>query len=95
MRRTLLLAVALLGYRGALADDVTLEPGPGADTTTAVCSACHTSNYIVMNSPFLTADAWKVEVAKMRSAFGAAIDDATAASIVAYLSEHYGAAPKP
>jgi hypothetical protein len=47
-----------------------------------------------MNSPFLTPDQWKAEVAKMRSAFGAPIDNNVAATISAYLAANY-AAPKP
>ena len=58
------------------------------------CSLCHTSDYIVMNSTFLTPDGWKAEVTKMRSAYGAPIDDATAAAIIAYLATQYAAAPK-
>jgi hypothetical protein len=34
-------------------------------------------------------------VTKMRSAFGAPIDDETAAKIVAYLANNYAVAPKP
>lgn len=86
--------VALLGCRGAIAAD-TLRPGPGDDTTMAACSACHTPDYIVMNSVFLTPEAWKAEVTKMRSAFGAPIDDETAAEITAYLAKNYAVTPKP
>jgi hypothetical protein len=48
-----------------------------------------------MNSTFLTPAAWQAEVTKMRSAFGAPIDDKTVAEIVAYLAAHYAVAPKP
>lgn len=90
----MILAAALLTSRGALADDVALKPGPGSDTTAAACSACHTTNYIVMNSWFLTPDAWKAEVTKMRTAFGAPIDDAAAAEIIGYLAKTYAAPAK-
>jgi hypothetical protein len=86
--------VAVLGSRGAMAAE-TLKAGPGDDTTSAVCSACHTTDYIVMNSVFLTPEAWKAEVTKMRSAFGAPIDDETAAEITAYLANNYAVAKKP
>ena len=87
---------ALLGH-GALAADAPapLKPGPGSETTATTCVACHTSDYIIMNSAFLSPDAWKAEVTKMRSAFGAPIDDETAAKIVAYLGANYAGTPKP
>jgi mono/diheme cytochrome c family protein len=86
--------IALLVARGAPAAGA-LKPGPGEDATAAACSACHTPDYIVMNSTFLTPAAWQAEVTKMRSAFGAPIDDKTVAEIVAYLAAHYAVAPKP
>jgi mono/diheme cytochrome c family protein len=81
----------------ARADDapVPLKPGPGDEIASANCNVCHTSDYIVMNSLFLTPEAWKAEVTKMRNAFGAPIDDATAAQIVAYLAANYAVAAKP
>jgi mono/diheme cytochrome c family protein len=89
--------VALAG-RGAMAADTPapLKPGAGDDLAGAYCNACHTSDYIVMNSTFLTPDGWKAEVTKMRTAFGAPMDDATAAQIAAYLAAHYAVtAAKP
>ena len=88
------LAIAMfvaLAAGGATAADTPapLKPGAGDDLANAYCNACHTSDYIVMNSTFLTPDAWKAEVAKMRTAFGAPMDDATAAQIAAYLAAHY------
>jgi hypothetical protein len=44
-----------------------------------------------MNSVFLTPSGWKAEVMKMRTAFGAPIDDDTAAAIIAYLGAQYAA----
>jgi mono/diheme cytochrome c family protein len=97
MRARLIALAATLGCSGALAAEtpVALKPGAGNDLASAHCSACHTSNYIVMNSMFLTQDAWKAEVTKMRTAFGAPIDDETAAAITAYLAQNYAVAPKP
>jgi mono/diheme cytochrome c family protein len=95
MIRSLVIA-SLIATAPALAQEqVTLKPGPGVDAVTATCSTCHTLNYIRMNSPFLTPDAWKAEVTKMQQAFGGPFDDATAATIVDYLSATYAAAPKP
>jgi mono/diheme cytochrome c family protein len=92
-----ILAVAVLAGGGARAADgpYPLKPGAGQEATSGYCNACHTSDYIVMNSMFLSPAAWKAEVAKMCSAFGAPIDDDTAAAITAYLAENYAAAAKP
>ena len=99
MQRATLLAALILAAPAlaapVLADEqpVVLKPGPGLDVITANCGGCHSLDFVRMNSPFLTADGWKTEVAKMRGAFGAPIDDASAAQIVAYLGTAY-AAPK-
>jgi mono/diheme cytochrome c family protein len=97
MRRLLIAALAVVTSHVALAADgpVPLQPGPGQETASATCNACHTSDYIIMNSVFLTGDQWKAEVTKMRKAFGAPIDDETAAEISAYLAAHYAVAAKP
>jgi sulfite dehydrogenase (cytochrome) subunit B len=90
-----LLTVALLLAVPALADEpVLLKPGAGLDAVQTSCSICHTLNYIRMNSVFLTPEAWKAEVTKMRTALGAPIDDDTANTIVKYLSANYAAQPK-
>ena len=88
------LPVFLLLAAPALADEPVLKPGPGQDVVQASCAVCHTLNYIRMNSVFLTPDGWKAEVTKMRTAYGAPIDDDNASTIIKYLSETYAAAPK-
>ena len=95
MVRHLLVASLLCATPAFAQEQVTLKPGPGLDVVTTTCSTCHTLNYIKMNSVFLTPDAWKAEVAKMRDAYGGPFDDDTAATIVKYLSGAYAAAPKP
>jgi mono/diheme cytochrome c family protein len=85
------LALLLLAAAPALAEEaVELKPGPGQDIVQSRCSACHSLDYVRMNSPFLTGDGWKAEVAKMRTAFGAEIDDAEADAILKYLAVSYG-----
>lgn len=89
---------ALVGSMGGAAradEPAALMSGAGADATSANCNACHTSDYIIMNSVFLTAAQWTAEVTKMRKAFGAPIDDTTAAEIAAYLAAHYAVAAQP
>jgi mono/diheme cytochrome c family protein len=77
------------GRSPTAAEPSRLKPGAGEEATMATCSACHTPDYVIMNSVFLTPDAWKAEVNKMRSAFGAPIDDETAAEITGYLAKNY------
>ena len=82
----------LLAAAPARADEqpVELEPGAGLDVVQNQCNICHSLDYIRMNSPFLTSDGWKAEITKMRTAFGAPIDDEDAVTILQYLATHYG-----
>jgi len=67
-----------------------LKQAPGRDVIEGYCGACHSLDYIAMNSPFLDAARWDVEVAKMIKAYGAPIDPADAKIISDYLKENYG-----
>jgi mono/diheme cytochrome c family protein len=95
--RKLLALVAfsiLVAPLAARADEttITLKPGDGVEETSAQCAACHSLDYIQMNSPFLSAAAWKAEVAKMRKVFAAPFDDEMADKIATYLAAQYGPA---
>lgn len=70
---------------------VELKAGAGRDKVEANCIACHSLDYIVANSPFMTRQVWDAEVAKMIKAFGAPISDGDAKAIVDYLATNYGA----
>ena len=76
----------------ALADEkpVELKKAPGLDKVEANCAACHSLDYIPMNSPFPNAALWDAEVTKMIKAFGAPIDEADAKAIADYLKKNYG-----
>jgi hypothetical protein len=69
---------------------VHLKPASGFDKVEPNCSACHSLDYIPMNSPFLNAAGWDAEVSKMITAFGAPIDPKDAKVIADYLKENYG-----
>jgi mono/diheme cytochrome c family protein len=69
---------------------VQLKQAPGLDKVEANCAACHSLDYIVMNSPFLNAAQWEAEVTKMINAFGAPIEAGDAKAIVEYLKTNYG-----
>jgi len=69
---------------------VQLKQAAGVDKVEANCAACHTLDYIQMNSPFLNPAGWDAEVTKMINAFGAPIAPADAKTIGDYLKAHYG-----
>jgi mono/diheme cytochrome c family protein len=92
-----LAAVALVwGIAGASASDnaavtVMLPPdarsfGPGLGQSIALanCTVCHAADYVYMQPP-LSADQWRAEVLKMKSAYGAPIPDEAVDALVAYL----------
>jgi len=86
------IAGALLAIPPAIAADETrivLAEGEGRDQVQALCSMCHSVDYIVMNSPFLDAAGWEKSVRKMITVMGAPISDADIAVIVSYLSTYY------
>ncbi|MFZ0621977.1 MAG: cytochrome c [Pseudolabrys sp.] len=92
MRIFSIAAIAALIALPAAADDkpVQLKKAPGLDKVEANCQACHSLDYIPMNSPFPNAALWDAEVTKMIKAFGAPIDDADAKAIADYLKANYG-----
>jgi mono/diheme cytochrome c family protein len=70
---------------------IELKKAPGLEKVEGNCGACHSLDYIQMNSPFMNAATWDAEVTKMIKAFGAPISDADAAAIKEYLKANYGA----
>ena len=86
-----LLAALMAAPAAAQEKPVTLKKGAGLDLVEANCGACHSLDYIQMNSPFLTAPMWDAEIAKMINAFGAPISEADARAIGDYLKANYGA----
>ena len=91
MRILLVAFIAALIALPAMAEQaIKLKQAAGVDKVEANCQACHTLAYIPMNSPFLNAAGWTVEVTKMIKAYGAPVDDADAKAIVDYLAKNYG-----
>ena len=88
----LMLGALTLAVLPARADEkpVALKKAPGLDKVEANCGACHSLDYIQMNSPFLKAAGWDAEVTKMIKAFGAPISDSDEKAIVNYLTPNYG-----
>jgi mono/diheme cytochrome c family protein len=71
-------------------EKVKLKDGPNVDKVRANCVACHSLDYIPLNSPFLDQKGWEAVVAKMTKAFGAPIKAEDAAPIADYLARNYG-----
>lgn len=92
MRVTALAALVLLAAPPAFAEEkpVPLKQAPGLDKVEGNCAACHSLDYIIMNSPFPNAALWEAEVQKMIKVYGAPIGDADAKAIVEYLKANYG-----
>ena len=67
-----------------------LKQALGLDKVEANCTACHSLDYVQMNSPFLNATGWDAEVSKMIKLFGAPISDEDAKKIADYLKANYG-----
>jgi mono/diheme cytochrome c family protein len=92
--RTLTIAIvtAVLAMPAfAVEKPVELKKAPGLKQVEGNCGACHSLDYIQMNSPFMNATTWDAEVTKMIKAFGAPISDADAQAIKDYLKANYGA----
>lgn len=68
---------------------IQLKDGPGRDKAMA-CVACHSLDYIQMNSRFMTKAGWTASVNKMINVFGAPIDKADVDTIATYLAQQYG-----
>jgi mono/diheme cytochrome c family protein len=93
MRALTIAIVAVALGSPAFADEtsINLKKAPGLEKVEGNCGACHSLDYIQMNSPFMSAATWDAEVTKMIKTFGAPISDADADAIRAYLKANYGA----
>ena len=89
---TLMTAITALAGSSSNAEEkqVQLREAPGLDKVESQCGACHSLDYVQMNSRFLSAAGWEAEIAKMINAFGAQIDQADAKTIAGYLNKNYG-----
>jgi sulfite dehydrogenase (cytochrome) subunit B len=90
--RWLALSVGLLAATLASAGEekVKLKDGAGVDKVRQNCVACHSLDYIPLNSPFLDQKGWEATITKMNKAFGAPIPPDDAAPMAEYLAKYYG-----
>ena len=94
MRKLTLILVPVLGLcaiGSAFAQEskVMLKDGPGKDKAMQ-CAACHSADYIPMNSRFLDKAGWTASVNKMINVFGAPIPKEDVETIASYLAQRYG-----
>ena len=89
--RIAIVVAAMLAAGGALAQEskVVLKDGPGRAQAQA-CMACHSVDYIQMNSRFLDKAGWTASINKMINAFGAPIPKEDVEAIAGYLAQNYG-----
>jgi len=89
--KTVVLLSVLLSST-VLADEsaVQLKDGAGRDLIERNCIACHSLDYIPMNSPFLDRKGWEGSVTKMINAMGAPIAPEDVPAMVDYLVRNYG-----
>lgn len=92
MKHLVLAALLLILAAPARADEFTLKlkEGAGSEVVANNCAACHSLDYVVLNSPFPNRAMWQSEVAKMIKTYGAGISADDASAIVDYLSNNYG-----
>jgi hypothetical protein len=90
MRKIIIAFAAFIAMPAMAEEPVQLQQAPGLETVEGNCGACHSLDYIQMNSPFPNAAMWDSEVTKMIKAYGAPITDADAAKIKDYLVKNYG-----
>jgi hypothetical protein len=89
MKPQVLLLLALLGTAGAQESRVELKDGPGRDKAQQ-CVACHSLDYIQMNSRFLDKAGWTASINKMINAFGAPIAKEDVDTLADYFAQNYG-----
>ncbi len=92
MRHVVLgVAIAVLCGAAQAQENVKLKDDVGRDAVENHCAACHSLDYILINTSFLNARGWEVEVDKMIKAFGAPIQATDRQAIIHYLTKNYGA----
>jgi hypothetical protein len=89
----LLRAPTAIAAEPADESSIQLRDGPAREVVETNCSACHSLDYIVMNSVFLDRKGWQAEVTKMVKVNGAEIADEEQAKILDYLVNAYGVQP--
>jgi len=90
MKRSLLLIALIAAPAIAAESAIKLKDGAGRELIEKNCVACHSLDYIPMNSPFLDRKGWEGSVTKMMKVMGAPIPAEDVPGIVDYLARNYG-----
>jgi cytochrome c5 len=84
---TIILTIFSISYAGE--ENFVLKEGKNKELVQAYCSACHSVDYIMMNSKFLDKKSWEAELDKMIK-LGAPINKEDSEKIIDYLVKNYG-----
>jgi len=90
MRRCIVLLMFAAVPASADETVLQLKDAPGRQLVEKNCVACHSLDYIPMNSPFLDRKGWEGSVTKMIKVMGAPIPEADVPGLVDYLARNYG-----
>ena len=90
MKTSVLLSLLIAAPAWGDESAIKLQEGPGRDLVEKNCVACHSLDYIPMNSPFLDRKGWEGSVTKMIKVMGAPIPEADVPGLVDYLARNYG-----
>jgi hypothetical protein len=89
MRKFIAIVLTVFSISYAGEEDLVLKEGKNKELVQAYCSACHSVDYIMMNSKFLDRKGWEAEVNKMIK-LGAPINKEDSQKIIDYLVKNYG-----
>ena len=90
MKTSVLLSLLIAAPAWGDESAIKLKEGPGRDLVEKNCVACHSLDYIPMNSPFLDRKGWEASVTKMIKAMGAPVASEDVPGLVDYLVRNYG-----
>ena len=90
MKTIVLLSLLIAASAWADESAIKLKDGAGRDLVEKNCVACHSLDYIPMNSPFLDRKGWEASVTKMIKAMGAPVAADDVPGLVDYLVRNYG-----
>ena len=90
MKRILLMSLLIAAPAVADESAIRLKDSAGRELVERNCIACHSLDYIPMNSPFLDRKGWEGSVTKMIKVMGAPIPAEDVPGIVDYLARNYG-----